>query len=126
MNSANNYTFGSTSGGSIGGTAGLTKSGTGSLTLATANTFTGTTVLSGGTLILNNNLALQNSPLQLTSVAAPVNLGAGITNLVLGGLIKTGSENPITGFITIGYNNLTVADLERARRAHSLVFRHHQ
>ncbi len=114
VNSANSYTFGSTSGGSIGGTSGLTKNGAGTLTLETANTFTGITLLSGGTLVLNTNLALQNSPLQLTSVAAPVNLGAGITNLVLGGLIKTGSENPITGFITVGYNDLTSLTLNVA------------
>ena len=114
VNSANSYTFGSTSGGSIGGTSGLTKQGSGTLTLETANTFTGITLLSGGTLVLNTNLALQNSPLQLTSVAAPVNLGAGITNLVLGGLIKTGSENPITGFVTVGYNDLTSLTLNVA------------
>jgi autotransporter-associated beta strand protein len=111
VNSANNYTFG---GGSIGGTGGLTKNGAGSLTLNNANTFTGTTLLSGGTLILNTNLALQNSALQLVNVAAPVNLGAGITNLVLGGLIKTGSENPILGYFTVGYDLLTTLTLNVA------------
>jgi autotransporter-associated beta strand protein len=39
---------------------------------------------------------------------------SGVTKLVLGGLIKTGSEVPITGFITNGYANLTSLTLNVA------------
>jgi fibronectin-binding autotransporter adhesin len=48
-NSAGNYVF---SGAGIGGSGGLVKSGTGSLTLNMADSYTGTTSVSGGALIL--------------------------------------------------------------------------
>jgi fibronectin-binding autotransporter adhesin len=47
-------------GGPIAGNYSLTKSGNGTLTLASANTYTGSTTVSG-TLVLGNSLALQNS-----------------------------------------------------------------
>ena len=49
-NSTKSYTFSSTGGFGIGGTAILTKSGTGSVTLNTANTYSGGTVLNAGTI----------------------------------------------------------------------------
>ena len=48
VNSANNYTFGSTSGGGIGGSARLTKTGAGTLTLNTSNSYSGGTFFSDG------------------------------------------------------------------------------
>jgi autotransporter-associated beta strand protein len=48
--------------GSLGGAAALTKSGSGSLTLATANSFTGPVDVTGGTLILGNPSALGTGP----------------------------------------------------------------
>lgn len=62
-----------------------------------ANTFTGTTTNGGGTLILGNSLALQNSALDTTaSIAGDASVGlrivgAGVTTLTLGGL--TGNKN---------------------------------
>jgi|GEM_PF-3235349 len=47
VNSTKNYTF---TGSGIAGATGLAKRGTGSLTLANANTYTGNTTISGGTL----------------------------------------------------------------------------
>ena len=61
VNSANNYTLGSTNGGGIGGIASITKNGAGTLTLNTSNSYTGDTFISGGNLILNNAYALPNS-----------------------------------------------------------------
>jgi fibronectin-binding autotransporter adhesin len=55
-NSLGSYTFSGT--GSIAGTASLTKLGTGTATLSTANTFTGGTVVSNGSLVLGNSKAL--------------------------------------------------------------------
>jgi fibronectin-binding autotransporter adhesin len=56
MNSSTNYTITGT--GNIGGSGGVTKLGSGTLTLGTTNTFTGNTVVSGGTLLINNTNAL--------------------------------------------------------------------
>lgn len=50
ITSNTDYSFTSTAGGLIGGATGLTKSGTGTVTLAGANTFTGNISISGGTL----------------------------------------------------------------------------
>jgi autotransporter-associated beta strand protein len=66
VNSTTDYTF--TGSGSIAGAfGGFNKAGSGSLTVSTANTYTGKTTVSGGVLILNNANALPNaSPLALT------------------------------------------------------------
>ena len=52
VNSTKNYSI--TGSGSMAGTVGLTKSGAGTLTLGTANSYTGGTVLNNGQLNLNN------------------------------------------------------------------------
>ena len=57
-------------GGSVNGSGGLTKEGVGTLTLAAANTYSGTTRMSAGTLRLGHNLALQNSPLDTSGTGA--------------------------------------------------------
>ncbi len=81
----------------ISGSGGLTKAGAGTLQLDAANTYRGDTTVSGGTLKLNHNLALQNSAfntsgggtLDLTSVNAPT----------LGGL-KGGGNLALSGNVT--------------------------
>ena len=55
VDSASDYTF---TGDAIGGTGTLTKSGAGKLTLASANTYTGVTTISGGQLRISHNDAL--------------------------------------------------------------------
>lgn len=52
VNSSANYTF--SSNGAIAGSGGLTKSGTGTLTLNATNSYTGPTIVNGGTLAVNN------------------------------------------------------------------------
>jgi fibronectin-binding autotransporter adhesin len=54
-NSDVNYTVG---GGAIGGTGTLTKSGTGTVTLSGANSYTGATTVSAGTLVINGDQSL--------------------------------------------------------------------
>jgi autotransporter-associated beta strand protein/T5SS/PEP-CTERM-associated repeat protein len=50
---------------SLGGSAGLTKTGEGSFTLSGAHDYTGDTIVSSGTLVLDNAAALQNSSASL-------------------------------------------------------------
>ena len=57
FNRSDNVTYGS----AIGGTGNLAKYGVGTLTLSTANTFGGVTLVNSGTLLLANALALGQS-----------------------------------------------------------------
>ena len=54
----------------ISGAGGLTKDGAGVLQLSAANTFSGDTLVAGGTLKLNHNLALQNSAFDASGAGA--------------------------------------------------------
>ncbi len=85
------------------GSGSLTKDGSGTLTLTAANTFNGETLVSAGTLGLNNVNALQNSTLNTgTSGSQSVSFGVAGTNTYnLGGL--SGSDD-----LAIGANTLSV------------------
>ena len=92
-----NYTITSSAGNNIGGNASLTKSGNATLTLAGgANTYTGKTTISGGTLSVG---ALANGGSASDIGAA----GSGATNLVLdgGALQYTGGAASIDRLFTI-------------------------
>jgi autotransporter-associated beta strand protein len=87
---------------------GLTKIGSGSLTLANANTFSGNTMVSGGTLALGSALALQQSTLD-SSGSGSVSFGS-LTAVTLGGLTGQGAlslSNAASGAVavTVGQNN---------------------
>ena len=74
VNTTNNYIFTTSSSGDITGTTGLTKTNSGTLTILTANDYTGVTAINGGTIIVaslaNGGLA---SPLG-AAVNSPANL----------------------------------------------------
>ena len=84
----------------------LTKAGLGTLTLNAANTFTGKTLVSGGTLALGSNLALQSSAID-TSGAGVITL-TGLTTPTFGGLI---GSTDLTSVITTGYGSVTALTL---------------
>jgi len=68
---------------------GLAKSGSGSMTLAAANTYTGVTIVSSGALVLANSLAVQDSTLD-TSGGGILSFGT-LTAVTLGGLTGPGT-----------------------------------
>ena len=64
----------------------LTINGNGTQVLAGANTFSGPTTLTAGTLQLNNTNALQNSTVTLTTTGGALAFGTGVGAVNLGGL----------------------------------------
>jgi autotransporter-associated beta strand protein len=98
-----NARLGTTLNGTISGNGGLTFSGPGTLALAAANTFTGDTRVSSGTLSLKDSNALASSTLNMASSdTGTVSFGlAGNNTYNIGGI--TGSNN-----LAIGSNVLSV------------------
>ncbi|HZZ29473.1 MAG TPA: autotransporter-associated beta strand repeat-containing protein [Pirellulales bacterium] len=101
--------------GQISGSGALIKVGTGSLSLAGANSFSGSTTVSNGTLTLANNAALQNSTVSISggslgfsSITAPV-LGmlTGTSNLALNGITSLTVGGP--GYSATYFGNLSGA-----------------
>lgn len=95
VDSASDYTF--TGGGSIGGSGGLTKSGTGTLTISTANDYIGPTLLKGGVLAIDS----------LGDAGMPGSIGAATaaaTNFIINGgtLRLTGSQTNTNRNLTLG------------------------
>lgn len=88
------------------GSLGLNKLGANDLTLNQANTYTGTTTVTQGTLTLANANALQNSPLATTG-AGTISLGSG-TILNLGGL--SGATGDLAAVIS-NYSIVTAINL---------------
>ncbi len=121
-NSAGDYRLASSTGHGITGTTGLVKSGTSSLIITNANTFTGDTVINGGALQLgdgttNGSLAsnvINNSSLAF-NVGATQSFGSVIsgtgtmTKAGAGTLILTGN-NTYTGNTTISSGTLQIGD----------------
>ena len=98
-----------TQSGTISGAGSLTYNSAGTLNLSAANTFTGNTRVSAGTLSLANLSALQNSTLDMDgSDSGTVGFGvAGTNTYTLGGL--QGSRNLPLGAnsLSVGGNNAT-------------------
>ncbi len=90
--------------GAISGIGGLVNSGSGTVILSSPNTFTGNTLLTGGTLQLTNALALQNSTLD-TGTAAGAAIDLNGLNITLGGLQGSQNLDLKGGAISIGNNN---------------------
>lgn len=96
------------SGSAISGSGGLTQAGSGTLTLNTANTFSGTTRATAGTILLTDSLALQNSTLDMNGTdTGAVSLGS-LSAVTLGGL--TGSRNLTLQGSSADYNGNGIVD----------------
>jgi autotransporter-associated beta strand protein len=86
--------------------------GIGSTTLQSANTYSGTTTLSAGTLVVAHSLALQNSTLDYTSSGGALSVSDPVATLTLGGL-SGDRALPLTNSIgaplslSVGSNNST-------------------
>jgi autotransporter-associated beta strand protein len=87
--------------GSLSGPGGLIKADSGALSLNAANTFSGTTLVTGGTLSLANSGALQESTLD-TSGGGKLNFGSAAT---LGGLTGPGALSLGSAAVSVGNNN---------------------
>ena len=99
VNSSSNYIFGGS--GNINGATGLAKSGTGSLTISNANTYTGGTTISAGMLQLDAATAAGSGTIALGNNTLGVNIGnATLANAITGtGTINvTETTNANTAF----------------------------
>ena len=92
-------------------TSSLIKSGNGTLQLSATNTYTGTTLVSNGTLILGNNLALQNSAIDTSGTGVISLVG---TNPTFGGLADGAGQHALASVITTGYSSVTGITLNPA------------
>jgi autotransporter-associated beta strand protein len=104
-NTATNYVF---SGSPIGGSGSLTKSGTNVLTLATPNTFSGGSTVSGGTLAFTNG-ALGSSGNVILATGGTLQWGDSNSEDLSSRLRFNGNSASVSDVLDIGTNNVTFA-----------------
>jgi autotransporter-associated beta strand protein len=112
----NNYTIGGS--GSIGGSGALTKGGSSTLTLSTANTYAGGTILDAGEIAVNNASAIGAGTLTINGGALDNTTAAGImlsTNNAQNWngdftFVGTQSLNLGTGGVTLGANRIVTVN----------------
>ena len=114
--------------GSVAGITGMTMSGTGTVMLGTANTFTGQTDLTAGTLILAHANALQNSTLNNTGGTLVFDSSVVANAFTLGGLagsqaiaLQNNAGSPLAVAVTVGNNNASTTYSGNLSGAGSLI-----
>ena len=91
----------------VSGSGGIVQNGTGRLVLSAANTYTGNTLVSSGTIVVGNNRALQNSAFDTASANGGLVLST-VTTPTFGGLV--GSAN-LSSTLINGYGSVTALTL---------------
>ncbi len=96
--------------GKITGSINLTKAGSGVLSLEGANDYTGTTTVSGGTLLINDNSAASSSVITVNSNATLGGIGAtgGSVSISGGGIVAPGKTTAGQLAGTFSPNSLTL------------------
>jgi len=97
----------------IAGSAGLSKTGAGNLTLGGVNTYTGTTAISAGTLVLGTGASLDSSGLVSFTSTSGFNLGGNsqtLANLSISAAAANNTASLTNGSLTLnGASALTIA-----------------
>ena len=126
-NAGNNLTIAgansTTLGGIISGSGGLTKTGSGTATLSAADTFSGTTAITGGTLVLSSGASLASTNINVgsgsasqgilnVSAVAPFTIATNQTlsgyGSIIGDVTVNGNLNPGLPSVMGFSNNLTL------------------
>ncbi len=105
-NSSKNYSI--SGNGSIGGGATLVKGGTGTVTLATTNTYAGSTTVNAGTLLVNGTLPAGTVTVAAGSLLAGSGKVYGPTTVQPGGILRPGAGGTDVASLTIS-NSLSLA-----------------
>ena len=98
-NATSTYTVSGT--GSIGGATSLTKSGAGTVTLSNNNSYTGTTTVSSGTLVINGDQSAATGNVSVTGTLAGTGTVGGATT------INNGGTHAPSGVGTVGTQNFS-------------------
>ena len=105
-NSAKNYSIAGT--GSIGGAATMVKGGAGTLTLATTNTYTGSTLVNSGMLQVNGSLPSGAVTVATNAVLSGTGMIYGPTTTQAGGILQPGLGGTNLATLTIS-NSLNLS-----------------